>query len=90
MEPLGTLIPVELDDGGNIEAVVRYSGAVGGRRIVMGDFRPLDEGLYFPFSISIEDNRGALFIRYSSVELDPELDDALFTHPVSGQSGKEE
>jgi outer membrane lipoprotein-sorting protein len=49
------------------------------RRVLFDDFRDI-EGLLFPFNLSLEDGKERLSVRYSSVELNPELDDALFVH----------
>ncbi len=71
------------DSAGNIKEIVVHSRASNGRSIVMKDFRPL-KGVWFPFSVSVEDANARLYIRYSSVELNLDLDDALFTHLVDG------
>ncbi len=49
------------------------------RTVLFEDFRDL-EGLQFPFSLSVEDGKERLSVRYSSIELNPELNDALFNH----------
>lgn len=49
------------------------------RTVLFEDFRDL-EGLQFPFSLFVENGKERLSIRYSSIELNPELNDALFNH----------
>lgn len=49
------------------------------RRVFFDDFRDI-EGLLFPFSLFVEDGKERFSVRYSSIELNPELDDALFEH----------
>ena len=74
---------IERDSAGDIQEIFVYSRASNGRSIVMKDFRPL-QGVWFPFSVSVEDANARLYIRYSSVELNLDLDDALFIHLVPG------
>ena len=53
------------------------------REILFEDYRDL-EGQLFPFSLSVDDGIEKLSVRYSSIELNPELNDDLFVHIVAG------
>lgn len=64
---------------GALFSVSETGGGAGERRILFDDFRDL-EGSRFPFLLSVDDGRERLLVRYSSIELNPELDDALFVH----------
>ncbi len=72
---------IERDRAGNIKKIISFAKGPGERKVVMKDFREI-EGVYFPFSISVEDANERLHIRYSSVELNLDLKDALFIHIV--------
>ena len=60
-------------------------GGLYSRKILFEDFRDL-EGALFPFSLSVEDGRERFSVSYSSIELNPELDDSLFNHIAPGSN----
>ncbi len=64
------------DRGDSLRFVKKISGA-GVISIVMEDFRKVD-GAILPFSISVRGDKEGLSIRYSTVEIDPELNQELF------------
>jgi outer membrane lipoprotein-sorting protein len=49
------------------------------RSVLFEDFREL-KGARFPFSLTVDDGKERLLVRYSSIEINPELDDSLFNH----------
>jgi outer membrane lipoprotein-sorting protein len=59
-------------------------------RITFSDYQEV-EGLYFPFSITqgIKD-MGSQAINFTSIELNPTVDDAIFKFPESAETTKEE
>ena len=49
------------------------------RVVLFEDFREL-KGARFPFSLTVDDGKERFLVRYSSIEVNPKLDDSLFNH----------
>lgn len=52
------------------------------RRVLYDDYRE-NKDVVFPFGLLVNDGREKLSVRYSSLELNPELNDSLFVHILS-------
>jgi hypothetical protein len=72
-------------DNGRVKSIVhrgwgKDNGLANGLAVRFDDFRPVGEA-DLPFDIEIETRAGAVFINYTSMEINPELDETLFTLP---------
>jgi hypothetical protein len=67
----------EIDSAGRVTKVVKYAGSVILMRASMNDYR-LTDGAAVPYSISIDDGTQRIGIRYTRVNVKPELSPETF------------
>jgi hypothetical protein len=71
----------DMDGQGNISRLVKFIDGVPVLKVAMEDYQEV-QGVPIPFKIAIEDGRERLNIRYSFVELNPEMGKDLFILPA--------
>jgi outer membrane lipoprotein-sorting protein len=74
---------LDMDGEGNISRLVKLRDGAPVFKVFMDDYREV-RGATIPFAIAIEDGEKRLDIRYSSVELNPEVEKDLFSLPARG------
>lgn len=71
-------IEVLTDKDGHISKIVKYKKGSASLTVKMSDYRDIS-GAHIPFNIHIEDGKRTLKIKYSDVEIDPELSEDFFS-----------
>ncbi len=75
--PLSTGYRTTSDKDGNITGVVKVKDGTEVFMAVMSDFRSAGEGV-FPFSITVDDGYKSLRVRYSAIEINPDIKPDVF------------